>query len=72
MGYRSLPLQHRLRVGFLLESLGVEDQRLADWSSTAQRGGSNRLFPGPTYGAWFSERLCLGINAELGAPSGCN
>lgn len=55
----------RLRVGFLLESLGFEDQRLADWASAAKRSGSNRLFPGPSYGARFSERWCLGINADL-------
>ena len=56
------------RVGFLLDELGLAHPALARWRERAQRrgrGGSSKLVSAAPYGAVYSERWNLALNAPL-------
>jgi predicted transcriptional regulator of viral defense system len=53
----------RVRAGYVLEErLGIQDDRLAAWSASAQRGGSRRLDPTKPYAPTFSEKWMISLN----------
>jgi predicted transcriptional regulator of viral defense system len=57
------------RVGFLLEEFGLTHPALARWQERAQRsgrGGSSKLVSAAPYGAAYSARWNLALNAPLG------
>lgn len=53
------------RAGFLLETFGISDPRLASWQRHAHRGGSSKLVASEPYAPTFSERWSLSLNASL-------
>lgn len=53
------------RAGFLLETLGISDPRLASWQRHAHRGGSSKLVASEPYAPTFSERWSLSLNGSL-------
>lgn len=55
------------RVGFVLEQLGLDHPRLAQWQAESLRGGSSRLVPNEPYSSDFDPRWNLSINAPIGA-----
>jgi predicted transcriptional regulator of viral defense system len=55
----------RQRVGFILEELGLEHPRVAEWPAQARRGGSSRLLGSAPFAPSFSERWKLSINAPI-------
>lgn len=56
----------RQRVGFILEQLGIEHPRVAQWPPLARRGGSSRLVGSAPFASDYSERWKLSINAPVG------
>ncbi len=57
----------RQRTGFLLERLGLEHSRVAQWPAGAKRGGSSRLVGAEPFRSTFSERWKLSLNASVDA-----
>ena len=52
------------RAGYLLEEhCGIKDQRILDWLTDVQRGGSRKLDPHEEYSNEYSERWCISLNA---------
>lgn len=53
----------RIRTGYLLEQVcQVRDDKIEEWVSFAQRGGSRKLDPHSPYSEEFSERWMISIN----------
>lgn len=55
------------RVGFVLEQLGMDHPRLAQWRAESQRGGSSRLVPNAPYADRIDKRWNLSLNGPTGA-----
>lgn len=57
----------RQRVGYLMESLGLQHQALDSWQRQARRGGSSKLVGSQPYSAVFNERWSISLNAPVDA-----
>jgi len=56
----------KCRVGYILEEIcKIKDERINNWLSCAQRGGSRKLDPGEEFRPEYSDRWCLSINVDL-------
>ena len=55
------------RVGFVLEQLGLDHPRLAQWRAESLRGGSSRLVPDAPFGGEIDSRWNLSLNGPTGA-----
>jgi len=55
----------KVRAGYLLEELcNLRDERIDEWLSNVERGGSRKLDPSAEYRPTYSERWCLSINVD--------
>ena len=57
----------RLRVGYVLEELGLSHPVLEAWAASAGRGGSNRLVGSEPLAPRYSSRWNLSLNAPVNA-----
>ena len=57
----------RLRVGYVLEELGLSHPVLEAWAASAGRGGSNRLVGSESLAPRYSSRWNLSLNAPVNA-----
>jgi predicted transcriptional regulator of viral defense system len=55
----------RARIGYLLETLGLNHPTLETWSRATTRGGSNVLVPGAPFSSTYSERWNLSLNGPV-------
>jgi predicted transcriptional regulator of viral defense system len=55
----------RQRVGFILDELGLEHPRVAQWPAQARRGGSSKLVGSAPFASSYSEKWKLSINAPV-------
>lgn len=55
----------KARAGYLLEDYGhIQDEKLNEWATRVQRGGSRKLDPAGPYRETFSERWSLSLNVD--------
>ena len=55
----------KVRIGYLLEELcNLKDNKIDNWITFAQRGGSRKLDPNAEFNPNYSERWCISLNVD--------